>query len=209
MKIYPFTLPELKYKYGELSHLISEKAMKLHHQKHHKSYIDKLNDIVKSNDFLKELSVEKMLSKENLDKIDQELNESVRNFGGGHYNHIMFFNLLSPKSTKPGKMLTSLINKDFGSFDEFKKQFTEKSNKHFGSGWCWLVLKNDSLKIQTTKNQDNPINFEVCKPIFGIDLWEHTYYLDYNNRRSDYIDKVFNYINWKEIDNYILESENE
>jgi Fe-Mn family superoxide dismutase len=207
MNTYPFTLPEIKISYKELSPYISEKAMKLHHQKHQKAYIDKLNETVENDDFLKELSLEQIISKETLSKVSEEKAEKIRNFGGGYFNHIMFFNILVSKKKKTGKMFNTFIKKDFGSFEDFKKEFNEKSNSHFGSGWCWAVIDDGMLKIETTKNQDNPINFKKCKPILGIDLWEHAYYLDYNNRKKEYIEKFLDHIDWEEVENYILEEE--
>lgn len=206
--MYPFKLPKLEVDYDVCEPLISKEAMKLHHQKHHKSYIDKLNELVHKDDFLRELDIEKLISKETLDKVDEKTAEKIRNFGGGHFNHTMFFNLLIKKKNSPGKMMTSLINKDFGSIDDFIETFKEESNNHFGSGWCWAIIGKTGLEIKTTKNQDNPVNFEKCKPIFGIDLWEHVFYLDHQNRKKEYIDGIFDYINWKEVENYILEAEN-
>lgn len=207
METYPFSLPEIKISYKEISPYISEKAMKLHHQKHHKAYVDKLNETVENDDFLKELSLEQMISKETLSKVNEEKAEKLRNFGGGNYNHIMFFKLLTRKKKKIGKMFESFVKKDFGSFEEFKNEFNEKANSHFGSGWCWAVIDDKMLKIETTKNQDNPINFKKCKPILGIDIWEHAYYLDYNNRKKDYVENFLDHVNWEEVENYILEQE--
>jgi superoxide dismutase, Fe-Mn family len=207
MESYPFTLKKLNYQYDAIEPAVSAKTMKIHHQKHHKSYIDKLNETVKNSNFLKELPIDQLISKVTLEKVNEETAEKLRNFGGGHFNHIMFFDFLSNSGSKPEKMLHDLIKRDFGDFKTFEDAFKQKSNEHFGSGWCWLVLSKDKLKIQTTKNQDNPINFEKCTPIAGIDIWEHAYYLDYQNRKKDYIEEVFKKIDWKKADNKILENE--
>jgi len=209
MHTYPFKLPNFTLPYDVCSPLISKKAMKIHHQKHHKSYVDKLNELIANDEFLSELSLDMLIKKENLDKIDETTSEKVRNFGGGHFNHLLFFSLLTNKKSSPGKMFMDLIKKDFGDFNEFLNEFKEKSNNHFGSGWCWATIRDSGLEIKTTKNQDTPVNYEKCKPILGIDLWEHVYYLDYQNRKKEYIDGIFDYINWKQVENYILEAENE
>ena len=208
MQTYPFELPKLQYDYDALEPFVSAETMKTHHLKHHKSYVDKLNELVKGDDFLNELPLDQLISKENLNKIDEDTAEKIRNFGGGHYNHTLYFELLSVKPQKPGKMLSKLINDQFGDFKTFEKEFKNKAESHFGSGWCWLVLSKHGLTVKTTKNQDNPINFELCTPIMGIDLWEHAYYLDHKNRKKDYISKIWQKINWKEFDNKVLEAEN-
>lgn len=207
MSFFPFELPKIKYDYDALEPVVSKTTMKIHHQKHHKLYIDKLNEIIEKDDFLKELPIDQLISKKNLDKIDEKTATKIKNFGGGHYNHIMFFDLLSPKTSKPGKLLKSLIDRDFGNFKSFEDNFKQNSQDHFGSGWCWLMLNKDGLKIKCTTNQNNPLNDEACVPVMGIDLWEHSYYLDYQNRKKDYIEKIWTKINWKDLDNKILEAE--
>ena len=208
MYMYPFKLQELNYDYDELKPFISKETMTLHHKKHQKSYIDKLNDYVSCDNFLKELPLDQMISFENLKKLDKDKEEKIRNFGGGHYNHLIYFNAISPNPKKPGKLLSNLVKKDFLSFKKMEDLFKEKAQSYFGSGWCWLVLKNNELKIQTTSNQDNPINDCKCTCLMGIDLWEHSYYLDYNNRKKDYLNQIWEIVNWIDIDNKILESEN-
>ena len=207
MEKYPFSLPELKYEYSFLEPEISRETMKLHHSKHHKSYVEKLNEFVKGNDFLMELPIDQLISKKTLDELDDDLAQKIRDFGGGHMNHIMYFNMLEGGHKKVGKMLESLIKRDFGDFKTFEKEFKQKSQDHFGSGWCWLILNKHGLKIKTTTNQDSPLNTEVCKVIMGIDLWEHSYYVDFRNRKKEYIDKIWEKINWRDLDNIILEAE--
>lgn len=207
MEKYPFNLPKLKYEYDFLEPDISQETMKLHHGKHHKSYVEKLNENVKGNSFLMELSLDELIGKNTLDELDEELSQNIRNFGGGHFNHIMFFNMLEGGHKKPGKMLLSLIKRDFGDFKNFENKFKQKSQDYFGSGWCWLVLNKHGLQIKTTSNQDNPLNSEICKVIMGIDLWEHSYYVDFRNRKKEYIDKIWEKINWRDLDNIILEAE--
>ncbi len=208
MKTYPFKLSEFQLPYDVCSPLISKEAMKIHHQKHHKLYVDNLNELVSKDEFLSELPIDALISKENLDKVSEDVAEKIRNFGGGHFNHMIFFSVLSSKKNSPGKMLENLVKSNFSNYDDFINEFKEKANSHFGSGWCWAIIGKSGLEIKTTKNQDNPVNYEKCKPILGIDLWEHAYYLDHQNRKKEYIEGIFDHINWKQVENYILEAEN-
>ena len=207
MEKYPFSLTKLKYEYNFLEPDISRETMKLHHGKHHKSYVEKLNENVNGNSFLMELPLDELISKKTLDELDEELSQKIRNFGGGHFNHIMFFKMFEGGHKKPGKMLSSLIKRDFGDFKNFENTFKQKSQEYFGSGWCWLVINKHGLQIKTTANQDNPLNNEICKVVMGIDLWEHSYYVDFRNRKKEYLNKIWEKINWLDLDNIILEAE--
>jgi Fe-Mn family superoxide dismutase len=169
--------------------------------------VEKLNETISGNDFLTELSLDELISKKTLDEIDEDLAQKVKNFGGGHYNHIVYFNLFNEGPTKPGKLLSKLIARDFGDFKNFEGKFKESSQNYFGSGWCWLIINKHGLKIKNTTNQDTPLNYEPCKVLMGLDLWEHSYYVDFRNRKKDYIDKIWEKINWRDLDNVILEAE--
>ena len=191
-----FTLPKLPYAYNALEPFIDEQTMIIHHTKHHQAYIDKLNKAVENLDgkFVLEDSF-KSISKADI---------AIRNNGGGHYNHSLFWQLMKPnpdsKENLPSGKLAELIIRDFKSFEDFKKEFIEKATKIFGSGWCWLIEQDGKLKITTTPNQDNPlmeVAAEKGKPVLALDIWEHAYYLKYQNKRADYIDNWWNILNWK------------
>ncbi len=189
-------LPDLGYGYNELEPFIDEQTMRIHHTKHHQAYIDKLNVALEKYPELKNKTAEELIK--DLSKIPEDIRTAVRNHGGGHFNHSMFWKLLKKDISFSGK-ISELIKEEFGSYDEFKKKFSENSNAIFGSGWCWLVLNKNRLEIIKTSNQDSPIS-EGKIPIVGIDLWEHGYYLKYQNRRADYIEAFFNVINWKQVE---------
>jgi len=189
-----FQLPDLNYDFDSLEPHIDAKTMQIHHGKHHAGYTSKLNAAVEGTD-LEGKSIEDLLS--NLDLS----NTAVRNNGGGYYNHCLFWEIMSPNGGgSPSGNLLSAIEKAFGSFDEFKAEFSKAAATRFGSGWAWLCAHSDgSLEICSTANQDNPImNGIGCggSPILGLDVWEHAYYLNYQNRRPDYIDGFFNVIDW-------------
>ena len=190
-----FQLPDLNYGFDSLEPHIDAKTMQIHHGKHHAGYTSKLNAAVEGTD-LEGKSIEDLLS--NLDLS----NTAVRNNGGGYYNHCLFWEIMSPNGGgSPSGNLLSAIEKAFGSFDEFKAEFSKAAATRFGSGWAWLCAHSDgSLEICSTANQDNPImNGIGCggSPILGLDVWEHAYYLNYQNRRPDYIDGFFNVIDWE------------
>tara|TARA_B100000242_G_scaffold190650_1_gene137295 strand:- start:1560 stop:2162 length:603 start_codon:yes stop_codon:yes gene_type:complete len=190
-----FQLPDLNYDFDSLEPHIDAKTMQIHHGKHHAGYTSKLNAAVEGTD-LEGKSIEDLLS--NLDLS----NTAVRNNGGGYYNHCLFWEIMSPNGGgSPSGNLLSAIEKAFGSFDEFKAEFSKAAATRFGSGWAWLCAHSDgSLEICSTANQDNPImNGIGCggSPILGLDVWEHAYYLNYQNRRPDYIDGFFNVIDWE------------
>ena len=192
-----FQLPDLNYGFDSLEPHIDVKTMQIHHGKHHAGYTSKLNAAVEGTD-LEGKSIEDLLS--NLDLS----NSAVRNNGGGYYNHCLFWEIMSPNGGgSPSGDLLSAIEKAFGSFDEFKVEFSKAAATRFGSGWAWLCAHSDgSLEICSTANQDNPImNGIGCEgsPILGLDVWEHAYYLNYQNRRPDYINGFFNVIDWAKV----------
>ncbi len=192
-----FELPKLPYDYNALEPHIDARTMEIHHTKHHNAYTTNLNAAIAGTD-LEGLTIENILI--NLDK----KNAAVRNNGGGFYNHNLFWTVLSPNGGGlPTSELAAAIERDFGTFDEFKAKFAKAAATQFGSGWAWLCVKSDGkLEVCATPNQDNPLMPEVgCEgtPILGLDVWEHAYYLNYQNRRPDYIEAFFNVINWTEV----------
>jgi len=192
-----FTLPDLPYAYDALEPHIDARTMEIHHTKHHAAYTNNLNAAIEGTS-LEGKSIEDILK--NLDMS----NAAVRNNGGGYYNHNLFWQIMGPGGGgKPSGDLIEAINKSFGSFDSFKEQFSKAAATRFGSGWAWLCVHADkSLKICSTPNQDNPLMPDTgCggTPILGLDVWEHAYYLHYQNRRPDYIAAFFNVINWDEV----------
>ena len=189
-----FQLPNLSYNHDALEPHIDSKTMQIHHGKHHAGYTNKLNAAIEGTD-LEGKSIEEILK--NLDMN----NSAVRNNGGGYYNHCLFWEIIGPKcGGSPSGKLADAINKDFGSFDEFKSKFSAAAATRFGSGWAWLCVDSDGgLEVCSTANQDNPLMPGECgkTPILCLDVWEHAYYLNYQNRRPDYIDAFFNVINWE------------
>tara|TARA_Y100000034_G_scaffold91111_1_gene109861 strand:+ start:7432 stop:8037 length:606 start_codon:yes stop_codon:yes gene_type:complete len=192
----------LKYEFDALEPYIDSQTMEIHHTKHHQSYADKLNKAVEGNQELLEKSIQELL--ENLESIPEEIKTAVKNNAGGVWNHDFFFNSLK-KDTPPSGEIIAEIEKKFGSFENFKIEFTKSASTLFGSGWTWLVLNGDELKIINTSGHDSPIS-QGMKPILVIDVWEHSYYLKYQNRRPEYIEAFWNIINWKEVEKRFLES---
>lgn len=191
-----FTLPTLKYNYNAIEPYIDAQTMEIHHSKHHAAYTNNLNAALESSD-LKGKSIEAIIA--NASKVAPVL----RNNGGGFYNHNLYFDLLTPGvAVAPQGKLLETLNGSFGSFDAFKEAFTKAAVTRFGSGWVWLVQKGDSLVVSSTPNQDNPL-MDVAEiqgyPVLGIDVWEHAYYLKYQNRRPEYIEAFFKVINWDEV----------
>ncbi len=193
-----FSLPELAYDYNSLEPYIDARTMEIHHSKHHAGYVNKLNDALKGSEYAgKEL--EEILSEIGPD------DTAIRNNGGGHYNHSLFWKVMKPGGGgKPVGEVASAIDRNYGSFDRFVEDFSNAAGTVFGSGWAWLCSdENHNLYILTTPNQDNPLMIKFVKkngiPILGIDVWEHAYYLKYQNRRSEYIASFFNVINWEEV----------
>ncbi|HEY9184072.1 MAG TPA: superoxide dismutase [Salegentibacter sp.] len=192
-----FDLPKLKYAFDALEPHIDAKTMEIHHGKHHAGYTNKLNDAIKGTD-LEGKTIENILKNLDMSK------KAIRNNGGGFYNHSLFWEIMSPDGGgKPEGELASAIDSAFGSFEAFKDEFSKAAAGQFGSGWAWLcVHPGGKLEICSTANQDNPLMPEKgCSgtPILGLDVWEHAYYLNYQNRRPDYINAFFNVINWKEV----------
>jgi len=192
-----FELPKLPYAYDALEPNIDEKTMMIHHDKHHQGYTDKLNDAIKGTD--KEgKTIENILINLDMDE------KAVRNNGGGYYNHSLFWEVMSPNGGgKPSGDLAGAIDSAFGSFEDFKEKFSTAAKTQFGSGWAWLcVHEGGKVEVCSTPNQDNPLMPSVgCggNPILGLDVWEHAYYLNYQNRRPDYVEAFFNVINWEEV----------
>ena len=188
-------LPELPYAHDALEPTIDTQTMQIHHGKHHQGYVNKLNAALEGHDNLQGKSVEELLA--DLDSIPEEIRTAVRNNGGGHYNHSLFWPAMSPTGGgEPSGALAEAINEAFGSFDEFKSAFAAAGGGQFGSGWGWLVVDSDgNLAVTSTPNQDNPIS-DGHTPLLGIDVWEHAYYLHYQNRRGDYIQNWWNVVNW-------------
>ena len=199
-----FKLPPLTYDYNALEPHIDAATMKFHHDKHHATYIKNLNAAVNKYPQLKPKTVEELLT--SLDKLPKEIQTVVRNNGGGHFNHSMYWQIMGPKGGGvPTGEIAKAIKTQFGSFDTFKTQFNEMGTKLFGSGWVWLVREKGQLKIVTTINQDNPIS-QGLYPIMGNDVWEHAYYLNYQNRRPDYLAAWWNVVNWTEVDRRFAKS---
>src|SRR5690625_809286 len=192
-----YKLPDLRYAYDVLEPYIDEETMKLHNDKHHNAYVEKTNKALEGHDDLQNLSIEELVTK--LDEVPEDIRTTVRNNGGGHVNHSLFWEVLSPNGGgEPTGELADAINESFGSFDDFKSELETAATGQFGSGWGWLVVDNGNLKVTSTPNQDSPL-MEGQTPIFGIDVWEHAYYLNYQNVRADYVKAVWNIVNWDEV----------
>ena len=194
-----FSLPALPYNAGALEPYIDWKTMKIHHQRHHKAYVRNLNDAVDENPEIEDMDIIELMH--NISDFDN----FVRNNGGGHFNHSLFWEIMGPDGGgEPEGELKEAIDEEFGSFDTFKRAFTGISNDVFGAGWSWLSVDEDgNLFVSNTPNQDNPLMDVVEErgtPILGLDLWEHAYYLDYQNRRQEYIEEFWNVINWPEVE---------
>lgn len=191
-----YTLPALPYSFDSLEPHIGASTMEIHHGKHHNGYVTKLNNAINGTEFNK-LSVEALIS--DLEKLPKDIRGAVRNNGGGHANHSLFWSILSPDGGgTPNGELASDIESSFGSFENFKNEFAQAAATRFGSGWAWLVVNDGKLEITSTPNQDSPL-MEGNTPILGLDVWEHAYYLNYQNRRPDYISAFWNVINWDEV----------
>ena len=192
-----FKLPPLTYDYNALEPHIDATTMKFHHDKHHAAYVKNLNAAVTKYPELNTKTVEQLLT--GLSTLPKDIQTTVRNNGGGHYNHTMYWQIMGPNGGgAPTGSIATAIKNQFGTFDTFKSQFNEAGTKLFGSGWVWLVNDRSKLKIITTPNQDSPISQGIY-PIMGNDVWEHAYYLNYQNRRPDYLAAWWNVINWTEV----------
>ncbi|MFP7297621.1 superoxide dismutase [Neobacillus niacini] len=192
-----FELPQLPYAYDALEPHIDKETMNIHHTKHHNTYVTNLNNALQGNEELLSKSVEEVIA--NLDAVPESARTAVRNNGGGHANHSLFWQILSPNGGgAPTGELADAISSKFGSFDSFKEEFAKAATTRFGSGWAWLSVSNGELEVSSTPNQDSPL-MEGKTPILGLDVWEHAYYLNYQNRRPDYISSFWNVVNWDEV----------
>ena len=189
-------LPPLPYPYDALEAAIDQQTMQIHHDKHHATYVNNLNAALEKYPDLQGKSPEELIK--DLNSVPEDIRTAVRNNGGGHVNHTMFWQIMGPNGGEPSGALAEAIKSQFGSLDDFKKQFQEAGAKRFGSGWVWLVKDGGALKITSTANQDNPI-MEGQTPILGNDVWEHAYYLRYQNLRPKYLEAWWNVVNWDEV----------
>lgn len=193
-----FSLPELAYKFDALEPWFDSQTMEIHYGKHHQTYVDKLNAAVKDYPDLQEKSVDKLLS--DLAQIPETIRMAVKNFGGGVANHNLFWQLLAPGEQKPTGQVLELINTAFGSFEKFKELFTNAAASHFGSGWAWLTIDSaQKLEIFSLPNQDSPLSVGKT-PLLALDVWEHAYYLKYQNRRPEFIEAFWHVVNWAEVE---------
>lgn len=188
-------LPNLPYPHDALEPYIDAQTMQIHHGKHHATYVNNLNAALEKYPELQNKSVEELLK--DINSVPEDIRTAVRNNGGGHHNHSLFWRIMGPnKGGEPTGALADAINKAFGSFAAFKEEFTKAATTRFGSGWAWLVVDKDgNLKVISTPNQDSPL-MEGLTPILGLDVWEHAYYLKYQNRRPEYIENFWNVVNW-------------
>ncbi len=189
------SLAALPYAYDALEPFFDAQTMEIHHTKHHQTYVDKLNAALDGHKQLQKLSAEELLK--DLNSVPENIRTAVRNHGGGHFNHSFWWPMLR-KDVRYGGDVAKAIDSKFGDYDEFKDKFSNIAALLFGSGWTWLVFSNGELEIMTTPNQDNPLS-QGKIPILGIDVWEHAYYLKYQNRRPDYINAFFNVVNWEQV----------
>ena len=189
-----FTLPELPYEFGALEPHIDTLTMQIHHGKHHQTYVNNLNAAIEKAPELAGKSLDDLMR--GIDKVPEAVRAAVRNNGGGHWNHSMFWEIMSPKGGHPTGDFADALQDSFGSKEKFHEQWTAAGTGRFGSGWVWLLRDGNKLTITSTPNQDNPLMEGKSAPILGLDVWEHAYYLKYQNRRPDYIAAWFNVVNW-------------
>ncbi|MFP5352293.1 MAG: superoxide dismutase [Actinomycetota bacterium] len=192
-----YSLPDLPYDYSALEPHIDAKTMEIHHTKHHQTYIDKLNAAIEGKDDLQYDNVDDLLK--NFDSVPEDVKTPVRNHGGGHSNHTLFWSIMGPDGGgEPSGEVASAIDDAFGSFKEFREKFNTAATNHFGSGWAWLVLDAGKVDVISLPNQDSPF-MQGKVPLLGLDVWEHAYYLKYQNKRPDYIEAWWNVVNWDEV----------
>lgn len=194
----PYELPQLPYEYNALEPNIDARTMEIHHSKHHQTYVNNLNNALANHPELEGKSIEELVK--DLNSIPEDIRTAVRNNGGGHANHSMFWLCMSPNGGgDPSGELSEAINSTFGSLDAFKEQFAKAGATRFGSGWAWLCVDGSGkLVVTSTPNQDNPLT-DGLAPILGLDVWEHAYYLNYQNRRPDYISAFWSVVNWEQV----------
>jgi Fe-Mn family superoxide dismutase len=200
---YPYTLPQLPYSYDAFEPYIDKMTMEIHHSRHHQAYVNNLNSVLEKYPEFHDIELEDILK--DLNKLPEEIRTTVKNNGGGHYNHSLFWEIMKPNGGgEPDGELKKAIEENFGSFENFKNLFSEIALKHFGSGWAWLVVTPDKkLKAYSLPNQDNPLS-DGYKLVMALDVWEHAYYLKYQNRRNEYIQNWWNVVNWDKIkENYL------
>jgi Fe-Mn family superoxide dismutase len=198
----PFVLPKLGYAYDALEPHIDARTMEIHHSKHHQAYITNANTALATNPALQKMTAEDMLR--GLGSLPEAVRTTLRNNVGGHINHAFFWNVIGPRAGgAPGAKLAAALAKSFGSVDAFRTQFGDAAMKRFGSGWAWLVVKDGRLAITSTANQDSPIS-EGATPLLGLDVWEHAYYLKYQNRRADYVAAFWNVVSWSKVEAHFV-----
>lgn len=195
---------KLGYDYDALEPYIDEETMRVHHDKHYQTYFDKFNEAIKDSE-LEDMGVEEILS--DISHIPKDIRQTVINHGGGYFNHRFFWTILGMDIPFEGEIAEAITEK-WGSYEDFKEEFSEAAKKLFGSGWVWLVLNKDELEIVSTPNQGSPIS-EGMKPLLSLDIWEHAYYLKYQNRRAEYIEAFFKVINWERVNEYYLDNQND
>jgi len=194
------TVPDLPYGYDALEPYIDKQTMQIHHDKHHQAYVNKLNDAIKGHADLEKKSLNELMA--GLNSVPEAIRTAVRNHGGGHINHSFFWPILK-KDVKFEGDVAEAISSEFGGFDQFKAKFAAAAGGQFGSGWAWLVVNQGKLEVTSTPNQDSPVSAGKT-PIVGIDVWEHAYYLKYQNRRPEYVEAFFNVINWTKVNELYL-----
>jgi len=192
-----YTVPKLPYDYNALEPHIDEQTMRIHHDKHHQAYVDKLNAALEKHPELQKKTAEELLK--DLNSIPEEIRTAVRNHGGGHANHSFFWLVMTKDGGLPKGEVAKAIERDLGGFDKFKEAFAAAAVGRFGSGWAWLVFNKGKLEVTSTANQDSPLS-EGKVPILAIDVWEHAYYIHYQQKRADYITAFFNVINWDQVE---------
>jgi Fe-Mn family superoxide dismutase len=197
-----FQLPDLGYAFDALEPHIDAKTMEIHHGKHHAAYVEKLNAALEGHSDLQKMDIVELIT--NLDKVPEDIRTTVRNNGGGHANHSFFWTIMSPNGGgEPKGSLAEAINKEFNSYEDFKNKFKEAAVARFGSGWAWLCSQDGKLHICSTPNQDSTVMENINHaPLLGLDVWEHAYYLKYQNKRPDYIDAWWNVVNWSQVEKY-------
>ena len=192
-----YSLPQLPYEYDALEPHVDKETMNIHHTKHHNTYVTNLNAALEGQEELAAKSLEDLLA--DIESVPENIRTAVRNNGGGHANHSLFWEILSPNGGgQPEGELAEAITAKFGSFESFKEEFAKAATTRFGSGWAWLTVKDGELELYSTANQDSPL-MEGKTPILGLDVWEHAYYLNYQNRRPEYINSFWNVVNWDEV----------